>query len=49
MQIQHVLPFGKRQRLAHQPTEALAQCVVQAFDMGGVSRLFAYLVMCGGR
>lgn len=48
MQIQHVLALRKRQRSAHQPTQALAQCVIETFDVGCVPGLFADLV-CGGR
>ena len=42
---EHGCGFGERQRLANQPTEALAQCVVVAFHMRRFSRLFAHTTM----
>jgi hypothetical protein len=42
---EHSCGFGERQRLAHQPTEALAQRVVIAFHMRCFSRFFAHRAM----
>lgn len=47
MQIEHIFAFGKRQRFTYQATEALAQGVIQAFEMRRLPGLFADHLMCG--
>ena len=41
----HEERFGKRQRQANKPSQALAQSVIPSFHMGGLPRLFAHRTM----
>ncbi len=41
----HEERFGKEQRQANKPSQALAQSVIPSFHMGGLARLFAHRTM----